>query len=126
MEGNTCSTCFRGENSEEICRNEPQGVHAAIWSEMIDYDFHLPNGKTRTLASYSCGAVTRAFVEAVLVGDALPEMPLFLKAESYVQVPLETTYQLAFDEVPMPWRDVLARPIESELTWSLVSRTSNE
>jgi hypothetical protein len=46
----------------------------------------------------------------VHVGDALPEMPLFLEAESYVQVPLETTYQLAFDEVPMPWRDVLSPP----------------
>ena len=86
---------------------DPQGIHAAIWSELTDHDFRLPEGKARTLASYSCGGVIRAFVEPMHVGAELPSMPLFLDIESYVQVPLDSTYQLAFDEVPKPWRDEL-------------------
>jgi hypothetical protein len=89
---------------------DPQGMHAAIWSEMIDYDFHLPPGKPLTVASYSAGMVRRAFVEALSAGDALPLMPLFLEAGSYVEVPLEATYQTAFDDVPTPYRDRLLEP----------------
>lgn len=87
---------------------DPQGLHAAIWSEMTEYDFQLPQGKPLTVASYSCGVTRQAFVEAVAVGDRVPEMPLFLQADRYVQVPLETTYQTAFDALPKRWRDVLA------------------
>ncbi len=89
---------------------DPQGLHAAIWSEMTEYDFCLPDGKPLTAASYSCGVTRQAFVEAVAVGDELPVMPLFLQADRYVQVPLETTYQSAFDALPNRWREVLTRP----------------
>lgn len=89
---------------------DPHGLHAAVWSEMIDYDFHLPPGKPLTAASYSAGVVKRAFVEALGAGDPLPPMPLFLEAESYVEVPLEATYQTAFDDVPKPYRDELSPP----------------
>ncbi|HVX61750.1 MAG TPA: DUF4058 family protein [Pirellulales bacterium] len=87
---------------------DPQGLHAAIWSEMTEYDFQLPDGKPLTVASYSCGVARQAFMEAVAVGDPLPAMPLFLQADRYVLVPLEATYQLAFDALPKRWRDVLA------------------
>lgn len=87
---------------------DPHGMHAAIWSEMIDYDFHLPPSKPLTVASYSAGVVKRAFAEALGVGDPLPAAPLFLEAESYVEVPLEATYQTAFDDIPKPYRDELA------------------
>lgn len=87
---------------------DPQGLHAAIWSEMTEYDFQLPEGKPLTVASYSCGVARQAFMEAVAVGDPLPAMPLFLQADRYVLVPLEATYQLAFDALPKRWRDVLA------------------
>jgi hypothetical protein len=87
---------------------DPQGMHAAIWSRMTDYDFHLPEGKLLTVASYSAGTVQRAFVEAVAAGDPLPEMPLFLETERYVKVPLDETYQATFDAVPKRWREKLA------------------
>jgi hypothetical protein len=41
------------------------------------------------------------------VGMALPDMPLFLEPETYVNVPLETAYLAAFAAVPRYWRDVL-------------------
>jgi hypothetical protein len=34
-------------------------------------------------------------------------MPLFLTADTYVPVPLEATYQAAWDGLPAYWRDVL-------------------
>ncbi len=86
---------------------DPQGIHAAIWSEIDDDPFQLPPDKPLTLASYSAGYVQRAFIEPVAVEDELPSMPLFLEAEVYVLVPLEETYRTAFAAVPKRWRDEL-------------------
>jgi hypothetical protein len=86
---------------------DSQGIHKAIWSEIIDNDFHLPRDKPLTLVSYSAGYVKRAFIEPVAVADELPPMPLFLEAEVYVPVPLEATYRAAFEAVPKRWRDEL-------------------
>jgi hypothetical protein len=86
---------------------DPQGIHAAVWSEMADDGFALPPDKPLTLAAYSSGEVVRAWIEPVAAGDALPEMPLFLEPELYVPVPLEATYGTAFEGVPRRWRDVL-------------------
>lgn len=83
---------------------DPQGIHAAIWSEIHDEPFQLPPDKPLTLASYSAGSIYRAFIDPVAVGDELPSMPLFLEEEMYVSVPLEATYRTAFDAVPKRWR----------------------
>ena len=86
---------------------DPQGIHAAIWSEIDDDAFQLPPDKPLTLASYSAGYVKRAFIEPVAVEDELPPMPIFLEAEVYVLVPLEETYRTAFAAVPKRWREEL-------------------
>lgn len=87
---------------------DPQGIHAAIWSEIEDHAFQLPPDKPLTLASYSAGLLKRAFIEPVAVGDVLTEMPLFLQPDCYVPVPLAQTYQAAWEGVPQFWRDRLA------------------
>jgi Protein of unknown function (DUF4058) len=86
---------------------DPQGIHAVLWSEIKENNFQLPSDKPLTLAAYSAGTTTRAFVEPAAVGDVLTDMPLFLEPELYVPVPLEATYNAAFDAVPRRWRDVL-------------------
>lgn len=86
---------------------DPQGVHAAIWSEMDEHDFQLPPEQPLTLVAYSAGEWKQAFIEPAAVGAALPDMPLFFEPERYVPVPLEQTYQTAFDAVPKRWRDEL-------------------
>jgi hypothetical protein len=60
-----------------------------------------------TLAAYEAEMGVRAFVEAVAVGDTLPEMPLFIKAGGHVPVDLESTYQSAWGAVPRRWRSVI-------------------
>jgi hypothetical protein len=86
---------------------DPEGIHAAIWSEVIDDKFQLPAGKRLTLVSYSAGSVKRAYIEPVSLGAELPQMPLFLEPDFYVNVPLEATYQTAFQAVPKRWRSEL-------------------
>jgi hypothetical protein len=48
-------------------------------------------------------------LQFVGVGQALPEMPLFLTGEVYVRVPLEASYQAAFDGMAEYWRGMLDR-----------------
>jgi Protein of unknown function (DUF4058) len=89
---------------------DPQGFHKAIWDEFVDNDFELPEGKRLTLASYIAGPFPEAFIEPTTVGATLPEMPLFLTPEVYVPLPLEPTYQSAWDDMPSFWQDVLTAP----------------
>jgi hypothetical protein len=90
---------------------DPQGVHGAIWEEIEDDSYRQPQGKPFTAASYDAGHcatdLRTAYVEPFAVGEALPEMPLFLSHGLYVTVPLETTYQTAYQHVPARWRRVL-------------------
>ena len=88
-------------------RRDPNGIHGAIWEFVSDGGHRLPKRKPLTMVSYECDLGVRAYVEHFAVGDALADMPLFLEPGGCVEVPLETTYQRAFDEVPTRWRKVL-------------------
>ncbi len=48
-----------------------------------------------------------AYFEPIGVGAALPDMPLFLTPDYYVNVPLEATYQAAWHGVPKRWKRVI-------------------
>lgn len=87
---------------------DPQGIHLAVWGEDCGKDYAIPNDKPLTCVAYIGGPGAEAFIELVAVGDMLPEMPLFLTPEVYVSVPLEPTYQAAWEGMPGYWRDVLA------------------
>ena len=86
---------------------DPQGVHPLIWDEILEEPFALPPDKPLTLAAYSAGAVKVACVEPVAVGDVLPEMPLFLEPERYVQTPLESTYMITWNACPGAFKDAV-------------------
>jgi hypothetical protein len=86
---------------------DPQGIHRAIWGEGREGDFALPNDKPLTCVSYVGFPCIEVFLEPVAVGDASPDMPLFLTQEVYVPLPLEATYQSAWEAVPAVWQEVL-------------------
>ncbi len=88
-------------------RRDPHGIHGAIWEALTGEEYQAPAGKPLTLAAYEAEMGVRAFVEAVAVGDTLPEMPLFLRAGGHVPVDLESTYQIAWEAVPRRWRSVI-------------------
>ncbi len=86
---------------------DPNGIHAAIWEEVEDESFLLPEDKPLTLVAYECDLTTRAYIEPVAVGDVLPDMALFLVPKGCVPVPLESTYQTAYAVMPRRWRQVV-------------------
>jgi hypothetical protein len=60
----------------------------------------FPDGKDRVLVSYKTGGERAAYIEPMTVGDALPDMPVFLTNDLHVMVPLEPTYQATWDASP--------------------------
>ncbi len=88
-------------------KRDPQGIHKAIWDEFAEEDFELPPDKPLTLAAYDAGPPRVAYIEPVAVGDALRDMPLFLKPEFYVPAPLEATYQATWNAFPAPLKGLL-------------------
>jgi len=85
---------------------DPEGIHRAIWGDAAG-DFCLPSNARLTLVSYLAGQDERAFIEPVAVGQTLPDMPLFLTTDRYIQVPLESTYMAAFEEVDAEYQQLL-------------------
>jgi hypothetical protein len=86
---------------------DPYGIHAAIWEAIRAGTFIPPEGRPLTLVSYDAGPHKTAYVEPLAVGQMLPSMSLFLEAGYYVAVPLEATYQTAWEGTPALFRDVL-------------------
>jgi hypothetical protein len=89
---------------------DPDGIHGEIWQELAGQEYTLPSDKPLTLAAYETGGAVRAYVVHLAVGDTLVDMPLFLEPGLAVDVPLETTYNSAFAEMPRRWRVVLEPP----------------
>jgi len=87
---------------------DPQGIHKAIWDEILEEPFELPPDKPLTVAAYSAGPPPTAYVEPVAVGDALPPaMPIFLSSDTYVPAPLEVTYAATWAKCPEPIRELV-------------------
>lgn len=92
-------------------RFDPLGMHHALRIRLSPRSEHPePAFPPRsTLVSY-CLSLPRhieMFVEYLEAGMPLPEMPIFLDAKHYVNVPLESAYQLAWNGTPAFWREVV-------------------
>jgi len=83
--------------------HDPDGLHVAFWGCLPGVTNDQPFG----LAAYRADTVATAYFEPIGIGDALPDMPLFLTSDHYVNVPLEATYQSAWRGVPQRWRAVI-------------------
>ena len=87
---------------------DPDGIHQAIWDELVGETFEArPADKPLTIASYDAGGDLAAYVDPVAVGDPLPDAPLFLAPDWYVNIPLETTYAASWAVTPKPIRDLV-------------------
>lgn len=86
---------------------DPEGIHAAIWNEITDDPFALPQGRPLTVAAYQAAPLKTAYVEPIAVGQALPDMPLFLHEVHHVYVPLEETYQTTWNLLPRELKSLL-------------------
>lgn len=88
---------------------DPHGMHDAVRQRLEQWDepYDLPADKPLTLASYAAGPQVEIYLEQLAAGAPLPEMPLFLRFDRYVNVPLDATYQEAYRGMPTFWRNVL-------------------
>jgi hypothetical protein len=89
--------------------DDPSGIHGFILQGLEPYGepYNLPAGAPLTLASYVAGPRVEIYLEHLAVGASLADMPLFLRPDRYVYVPLEPTYQAAYRSMPPFWRNVL-------------------
>jgi hypothetical protein len=89
--------------------HDPSGMHGVVCQrlEQSDDAYDLPVHQPMTLASYRAGPRVEVYLHHLAVGAALPEMPLFLRPDRYVDVPLEPTYLAAYRGMPEFWRNVL-------------------
>ncbi len=85
-----------------------RGLHGLIWEEMTGQEYVPAPDKPLCAASYEANGSLRAFVEPLAVADTMPDMPLFMKPEAYVSIPLEATYQAAVAALPSRFRDTLS------------------
>jgi hypothetical protein len=83
------------------------GIHGAIWDYFQGQPYAFPLDRPITLAAYKCDLSVRAYVQQLAIGDSLQAMPLFLQPRGHILVPLEESYQAAFEAVPRVWRTVL-------------------
>jgi hypothetical protein len=79
---------------------DPQGIHALIWNEVTDQRFELPPDQRLTIAAYQAEPIKTAWVEPIAVSSPLPTMPLFLRGEFYVDLPLEPSYMETWSVLP--------------------------
>jgi hypothetical protein len=95
--------------------NDCAGIHGAIWQrlEKTEESYDLPEDDPLTLASYRASDPVEIYLEHPPLSAELPEMPLFLRPDRYINVPLEPSYQEAFRTMPEFWRNVLEGGQES-------------
>jgi hypothetical protein len=89
--------------------SDRHGMHGVVRRQLEESEepYDLPMDEPLTLASYAAGPQVEIYLEHLAVGAALPEMPLFLRPDRYINVPLEATYQAAYEGLPAYWRNVL-------------------
>jgi hypothetical protein len=86
-------------------RLDPLGLHAALWTALSQPAPDMPEDRPLVAAAYEAGVELTAYVEPFAVDDRLPDMPLFLRSEGHVRVPLESTYMEGFASLPAYWRE---------------------
>ncbi len=88
--------------------NDPNGMHGAVWERFEpDRPYELPDEQPLTLAAYAAANPPVAYLDHLAVGQTLPEMPLFLIADGFIRLPLQATYDAAYQGMPEFWREVI-------------------
>lgn len=76
------------------------GLHGIIAGNWLEFAEPVPgNDPPLAVVSYDAGEPLTSYLEPLAVGDGLPDAPVFLKAGYYVPLPLEVTYQAAWDNL---------------------------
>jgi len=90
-------------------RHDPLGLCNAIAERIGCFETvgGIPEDRPLSAASFVADNEPEMYVQQFGVGSTMPEMPLFLDPERYVNLPLEQTYLAAYDGMPSFYRDIL-------------------
>jgi len=88
-------------------RWDPRGLHAAFWERRMGSAHGVTAEQRLGLSAYRSDVHPTAYFEPIAVGDELPDMPIFLTPDYYINCPLESTYMAAWRGVPKRWKDVI-------------------
>jgi len=86
---------------------DPNGIHGALWNEIGTEEYILGRERPLTAVAYLGGTVVQTFVNHFVVGEPIPEKPLFLTRENFIRVPLEEAYMAAWEDVPPQYQEIL-------------------
>ncbi len=90
---------------------DPDGIAQAIWDQLVGEPMEIrPGPGAAAVAAFDAGEPLTAYAEPIPIGQPIPDVPLFLAPGWYVNVPLEETYQSAWNVTPRPIRDLLHPP----------------
>jgi hypothetical protein len=87
-------------------RHDPGGLSHAIADEVGDWEDSelVTEGTPLAAASFVADEIPELYAEAFGVGMELPEMPLFLDSDRYVNLPLQPSYTASFLAMPGLYR----------------------
>jgi hypothetical protein len=91
---------------------DPTGMNGAIWQALDESGepFAVPAKSPLALAAYVADNPVEIYLRYTTIGRPLPNVPLFLTPDHYVDLPLERTYETAFRGMPEVWRTLLESP----------------
>ncbi len=95
---------------QNTTNRDPHGLHGVIWDRYFDGGYKRPAKKPFTFASYEASDRIGVYVAHASTGDACPTMPLFLAPQQCVNIPIETTYQAAWNRESWAFRDRVENP----------------
>ena len=91
-------------------RFTPVGLGGAIWAAVDGEDYPFAPEKPLAADALQAGRVMELFSNPLSVGDELPDVPLFLTPDLYIELPLAAAYADAFEESAPQDRQLLTRP----------------
>lgn len=86
---------------------DTRGMHAEFWEFLEGNSRGVTPERPLAVSAYRSDLAPTAYFQPLKIGDSLPDMPLFLTPEHYINVPLEATYMAAWKGVPQRWKEVL-------------------
>ena len=89
-------------------RSLPSGLQAEVWRTVCEEP--LVGAGPMRWVTYAVNYRITAYVQSADVGLSVPDLPLFLSGDTYVDLPLAETYAEAYRGVPNRFRRVLEGP----------------
>ena len=85
----------------------PGGLVGSVADAVGCGDIEPPTAKPLMIGAFDAARPPVCYAEPLAVGDALPDLPIFLRPGFWVPVPLASTYAAAWEATPKRWRKVI-------------------